>query len=86
MPLSDTDRALLEFEESWWQRPGAKAPAIRLRFGLSPSAYYRRLSALVDSADALEQAPLLVRRLRLRRTTRRRNRFEGVAVPDHQPR
>ena len=86
MPLSDTDRALLEFEESWWQRPGAKASAIRRRFGFSPSAYYRRLATLVDSPDALEQAPLLVRRLRLRRTARRRNRFEGAAVPDHQQR
>ena len=84
MPLSDTDRALLDFEESWWQRPGAKATAIRRLFGVSPSAYYRRLAVLVDSAEAMAHAPLLVRRLRLRRSTRRRHRFEGAAAPDHQ--
>lgn len=86
MPLSDTDRALLEFEESWWQRPGAKAAAIRHRFGCSPSAYYRRLAVLIDSSDALAQAPLLVRRLRLRRAVRRRHRFEGAAAPEPQRR
>ena len=86
MPLSDADRALLEFEESWWQRPGPKAPAIRRGLGISPSAYYRRLAVLVDSSEALEQAPLLVRRLRLRRTTRLRHRYEGAVAPDHRQR
>ena len=86
MPLSDADRALLEFEESWWQRPGAKATAIRRRFGFSPSAYYRRLASLVDSGEAMEHAPLLVRRLRVRRAARRRHRFEGAAVPDNRQR
>lgn len=86
MPLSDDDRALLEFEESWWQRPGAKATAIRHRFGFSPTAYYRRLAELVDSSEALDHAPLLVRRLRARRAERRRSRFEGAVVPEHQQR
>jgi hypothetical protein len=84
MSLNDAERALLDFEESWWQRPGAKGVAIRRQLGISPSAYYRRLTVLIDSSDALEHAPLLVRRLRRERTARRRNRFEGQAVPDHQ--
>lgn len=86
MSLSDADRGLLEFEEAWWQRPGTKAAAIRQLIGISPSAYYRRLAGLVDSADALEHAPLLVRRLRMRRTARLRTRFEGAVAPGHQHR
>ncbi|MHB8329297.1 MAG: DUF3263 domain-containing protein [Acidimicrobiales bacterium] len=83
MPLTDGDRALLDFEGSWWTRPGAKATAIRQRLGISASVYYRRLAALVDSTDALEHSPLLVRRLRRRRNARLRHRFEGVAVRHH---
>lgn len=83
MSLTGRDRAILDFEQSSWQRRGAKAAAIRAVLAMSPSAYYRRLDELVDSADALAQWPLLVRRLRRRRTDRRRNRFEGAAVPGH---
>jgi len=86
MGLSDGDRALLDFEESWWQGAGSKAAAIRRRFGISSSAYYRRLAALVDSADALEHAPLVVRRLRRRRSAQRKHRFEGAAAPGHPSR
>jgi hypothetical protein len=76
MDFTDTDRDILDFEGSWWTRPGAKAPAIRERLGMSPTSYYRRLDELVDSAPALEHSPLLVRRLRRRRLARRRGRFE----------
>jgi len=86
MSLSDGDRSLLEFEENWWQRPGPKAEAIRRRFGISASAYYRRLAVLVDSDDALDHAPLVVRRLRRQRTARRKTRFEGAAAPNHPAR
>ena len=86
MSLSDGDRSLLEFEENWWQRPGPKAEAIRRRFGISASAYYRRLAALVDSDDALDHAPLVVRRLRRQRSARRKTRFEGAAAPNHPAR
>ncbi len=36
MALSDRDRAVLEFERSWWTQPGSKEMAIRTRLGLSP--------------------------------------------------
>lgn len=81
MALSPQDRELLEFEEAWWKRPGPKAAAIKARFGFSASAYYRRLAPLVDSAEALAHAPLLVRRLRRRRSAARRMRFEGAVAP-----
>ncbi len=86
MSLNDADQALLEFEERWWQRPGTKKAAIRRRFGISASAYYRRLASLIDSADALDHAPLVVRRLRRQRSARRKSRFEGAAAPSHPSR
>ena len=80
MPLSESDGAILDFEQSWWQRPGAKADSIRRELGISASAYYRRLTILVDVPDSMERWPLLVRRLRRQRVARRRVRYEGVAA------
>jgi Protein of unknown function (DUF3263) len=85
MTLSERDRQILEFEESWWVQPGNKASAIRDQLGISPTRYYRQLAVLVESPDAMAHAPLLVRRLRLRRLQRRRDRFEGAVQP-HDPR
>ncbi|HUO49041.1 MAG TPA: DUF3263 domain-containing protein [Acidimicrobiales bacterium] len=85
MGLSDRDREILAFEESWWATPGSKGDAIRDRLGISSTQYYRHLGALVESSEAMEHSPLLVRRLRLRRVKRRRDRFEGAAQP-HDPR
>jgi hypothetical protein len=83
MGLTDQDRQILDFEESWWTRPEAKASGIRTRLGMSPTGYYRRLSELVDTSDAVEHAPLVVRRLRRRRLDQRRGRFETTAAPHH---
>jgi hypothetical protein len=83
MSIDDGDRALLDFEASWWKGPGTKAAAIRGRFGISPTSYYRRLSALIDLPDALEHAPLVVRRLQRRRLALRKHRFEGAVAPGH---
>jgi len=83
MALSERDREILAFEESWWTRPEKKAIAIRRRIGISPTQYYRQLGELVDSGRANEHFPLLVRRLRRQRAERRRGRFEGVAEQQH---
>jgi hypothetical protein len=83
MGLTDQDRQILDFEESWWTRPEAKASGIRNRLGMSPTGYYRRLSELVDTSEALGHAPLVVRRLRRRRLDQRRGRFETTAAPHH---
>lgn len=79
MPLSDRDQEILDFERMWWTLPGTKAAAIRERLGLSATAYYKLLGILTDSADALAYDPLVVRRLRVRRDLRRRERYEGRA-------
>ncbi|MDZ7675511.1 MAG: DUF3263 domain-containing protein [Acidimicrobiales bacterium] len=85
MPLTDADQAILDFECSWWQRPGPKAAAIRVELGMSPSVYYKRLGSLIDDPEALETDPLLVRRLRRNRAERRRTRHAGPRRKRHHP-
>lgn len=77
MGLSERDRAILEFEGSWWTEPGPKEAAIKARLGISASRYRQLLAALIDSEEAAGADPLLVRRLRRERDRRRRARFEG---------
>ena len=83
MPLSDRDRAILDFERTWWMLPGPKETSIRDRFDLSPARYYQVLNALLEQPDAVAYDPLVVRRLRRLRERRRRARFEGRSA--HQP-
>jgi hypothetical protein len=77
MALSERDRAILDFERSFWTESGPKELAVRERFDLSATRYYQVLNALLESPDALEYDPLVVRRLRRLRDRRRRARFEG---------
>ena len=77
MALSDRDRAVLEFEQTWWTTPGPKEAAIRARLGLSPTRYRQVLAALVDSEEAEAFDPLVIRRLRRRRDEQRRTRYAG---------
>lgn len=67
MELTQEDRAVLEFECSWWLEPGLKTERIRRELGMSSSRYYKRLAELIDTVAAYEFDPLLVRRLRRRR-------------------
>lgn len=77
MPLTERDRAILDFERSWWTEPGTKGAAIQAQFGLSPARYYQLLGELVGSPDAAAYDPLVIRRLRKLRSDRRRARIEG---------
>ena len=77
MALSDRDRAILDFERTWWTEPGPKDAAIRARFGVSTTRYYRLLNDVLDGSDAMTYDPLVVLRLRRLRDRRRRARFEG---------
>jgi hypothetical protein len=77
-PLSDRDRAILDFERSWWVgAAGSKEQAIRDRLGLSSGRYYEILGSLLDLAAAIDYDPLVIRRRRRSRDERRRARFEG---------
>ena len=77
MALTERDRAILDFERSWWTEPGPKDTAIRERLELSGTRYYQLLTDLLDDPGALDYDPLLVRRLRRVRERRRRARLEG---------
>ena len=72
--LSQRDREILEFERHWWKYAGAKEQAVREKFDMSSTRYYQVLNALIDRAEALEEDPLLVRRLRRLRSSRQRQR------------
>jgi hypothetical protein len=77
MALTDRDRAILDFERSWWQLDGSKEAAIRDQLGLSATRYYELLQGLCDSDEARAYDPLVIHRLRRVRDRRRRARFEG---------
>jgi hypothetical protein len=83
--LSDVDRAVLEFEGSWWLHPGPKDRVVRELLGMSATRYYQILRRLVDDPQAERAAPLTVRRLRrLRDQARQRSlhrRLGGEAPP-----
>jgi Protein of unknown function (DUF3263) len=77
MEISSRDRALLDFERTWWLAPGPKGPRIRAELGYSPTRYYERLASLLDHPAAIAYDPLTVKRLRRLRDQRRRARYEG---------
>ena len=72
--LSDLEVRILDFERQWWKYAGAKDAAIRELFDLSTRNYYELLNNLIDRPDALEAAPLLIKRLRRLRESRVRQR------------
>jgi hypothetical protein len=84
--LTDRDRAILDFERSWWTVHGPKETAIRERFDLSATRYYDILNLLLEDPAAMDHDPLLVRRLRRLRDRRRRQRFEGRPAKGQQGR
>jgi len=76
--LSERDKAVLDFESSWWLYPGPKDRAVREYLSMSSTRFYQVLRRLIDNPDALEYAPLTVRRLR-RVRDQRAARIEGKA-------
>jgi hypothetical protein len=62
--LSSEDRAILDFERSWWREPGPKDQAIEFSLGLTAFAYYERLRDLVLALPGADYDPLTVRRVR----------------------
>jgi hypothetical protein len=62
MALTERDKAILDFERTWWTEAGPKDTAIRERFELSGTRYYQLLTELIDDDVALAYDPLLIRR------------------------
>jgi len=61
--LTRQERAILDFERTWWVEAGPKDRAIELDLGLTAAAYYERLRALVREPAALAYDPLTVKRV-----------------------
>ena len=73
-PRRPGDREILAFERQWWKYAGAKEQAIKELFDMSSTRYYQVLNALIDTPEALEADPMLVKRLRRLRASRQRAR------------
>ena len=69
--LSQRDRAILDFEQSWWESATPRDQAVREQFQLTESEYAEVLNQLIASETALLVEPLLIRRLRRLRDRRR---------------
>jgi SOS-response transcriptional repressor LexA len=78
--LTDREKAILDFERSWWTEDGVKDALIEERFDLSSSRYYQLLNELLERPEALAYDPLVVRRLRRLRDRRRRARLDAAGA------
>lgn len=78
-PLTDLERQVLAFERRRWLNSGTREQAITDEFGLSATRYHQLLMHLLDKPAALAADPMLVKRLRRLRSTRRRQRL-SVAI------
>jgi hypothetical protein len=85
--LTDREKSVLEFEGSWWLYPGPKDRAIRDYLTMSATRYYQILRRVLDHPEAIEYAPLTVRRLRrVRDESRERRVIERFQGGDHPSR
>jgi len=80
--LTERERALLDFEGTWWTLDEAKDTLIRATFACSLDDYYQELNRLIEVPAALSHDPLVVRHLLRLRDRRRRARLEGPAQVD----
>jgi hypothetical protein len=72
--LGERDQNILEFERQWWKYAGAKEQAIRELFDMSSTRYYQIINTLIDTPEAMEFDPMLVKRLRRMRASRQKQR------------
>lgn len=63
-PLTDLERAILDLELDWFNKPGSKEQAIKVRLDLTGIRYYQILNRLLDRREAVEYSPVVVNRLR----------------------
>jgi hypothetical protein len=61
--LTERQERILQFEQQWWRRAGAKDQAIRDQFGTTPWRYYAELARIIRLPAALAAHPALVARL-----------------------
>jgi len=74
--LGERERAVIDFERSWFLYPGPKDRAVAEYLGISATRYYQMLRRLLDDPEAARYDPLTIRRLRRVREQARRRREE----------
>ncbi len=74
--ISERQHAMLEFERTFWTFDEPKEMLVRARFQCSADEYYAELNELLETPEALEHDPLVVRRLQRQRVRRRRERLD----------
>lgn len=72
--LQERDMRILAFERRTWPSPGAKELEIRESFAISATRYYQLLNELIDRPEAAAFDPVLIKRLRARRSRRAKRR------------
>ena len=78
--LTGRDRKVLAFEQQRFRHPAAKESAIVELFDMSPTAYHQVLAGLLDSPAAYAADPMLIKRLRRLRASRRADRGGRLPV------
>lgn len=82
-PLTDLDRAILDFSARWYRFPGKQEQDVGGELGLTATSYFRKLNDLIDSPEALAYAPTTVKRLarlRAERTAARSRRSQELRL------
>ena len=74
--FGERERAVLDFERSWWLYPGPKDRSVGEYLGMSATRYYQVLRRLLDDSEAERYDPLTIHRLRRVRERARRKRVE----------
>ena len=61
--LTAEDRAILDFERTWWLESGPKDQVIEMSLGLTAALYYERLRSLISLRVAFAYDPLTTKRV-----------------------
>jgi hypothetical protein len=85
MELTDVEIEILDFERSWWKHAGIKEEAIKERFDMSATSYYKLLNDLLEKPAAEAHDPILVKRLKRLRTYRQRQRVARLLGAEYSP-
>jgi hypothetical protein len=85
-PLTERERAVIDFERSWWREhlDTKKQAAIGHALGISASRYYALLVRLIERQEAFHYDPLVIARLRRRRNERVRAELLGESPSSHR--
>jgi hypothetical protein len=82
--LTKRDIEVLDFERSWWKHAGVKEQAIKERFDMSATLYYQLLNELLENAAAMDQDPILIKRLKRLRSYRQKQRVARLLGDEYE--